>query len=70
MFCSYTKIVKVKTLYDDECTENVHQIQTYIQKIYRMYKICTKFRLKTTLNLKCMFFQHRNTVEKIQNLCS
>ena len=34
-------------LYDNECTENVHQIPTYIQKIYKLYKTCTKFRQKT-----------------------
>ena len=42
----YTKIVQIKTLYDNECTKKVHQINTYIQKMYKLYKTCTKFRLK------------------------
>ena len=28
-------------LYDNECTKTVHQIQTYIQKMYKLYKTCT-----------------------------
>ena len=36
--------------------KNVHQIPTYMQKMYKLYKNCTKFRLKTAWNLKCMFF--------------
>ena len=43
----YTKIMQIKILYDDECTKNVHQIPTYIQKMFNLYKTCTKFRLKT-----------------------
>ena len=32
-------------LYDNECTSNVHQILTYIQKIYKLHRTCTKFKL-------------------------
>ena len=28
----YTKIVQIKTFYDNECTRNIHQIPTSIQK--------------------------------------
>ena len=36
--------------------KSVHQIPKYIQKMYKLYKTCTQFRLKTAGNLKCMFF--------------
>ena len=39
--------MQIKILYDDECAKNVHQIPTYIQKMFNLYKTCTKFRLKT-----------------------
>ena len=52
----YTKIVQIKILYDNEFTKNVHQIPTYIQKMYKLDKTCTKFRLKTASDLKFMFF--------------
>ena len=54
----YTKIVQIKTFYDNECTRNIHQIPTSIQKKkkYKLYKTCTKFRPKTASNLKCLFF--------------
>ena len=42
-----SKIVQIKILYDNECTKNVLQIPTYIQKMYQLYKTCTKLRLKT-----------------------
>ena len=42
----HTKIVQIKILYDNECTRNVHQLSTYIQKMYRLYKTCTKCKLK------------------------
>ena len=35
----YTKIVKIKILYDNEHKRNVHQ--TYIQKMYKLYKTYT-----------------------------
>lgn len=38
IFCSYAKIVKIKILYDNKCTENLNWIQTYIQK----FTNCTK----------------------------
>ena len=47
VYILYTKIVQIKILYDNECKNNVHQIPTYIQKMYKLYKTCTKFRLKT-----------------------
>ena len=64
----YTKIAQIKILYDNECTKNVHQIPTYIQKIYKLYKTWTKLRPKTAWNLKFMFFVHTNNVQTIQNL--
>ena len=62
VYILYTKIVQIKTLYDNECTRNIHQIPTYIQKKYTNYKTCTKFRPKTASNLKCLFF-----VQTVQN---
>ena len=46
VYILYTKIVKIKISYDNECTNNVHQIPTYIQKMYTLYKTCTKCKLK------------------------
>ena len=54
----YTKIVQIKIFYSNEYTKNVHQIPIYIY----IYKTCTKFRLKTVLNLKCIFFN-------VQTMC-
>ena len=42
----YTKIAQIKISYDIECTKNVHQIPTYTQKMYELYKTCTKYKLK------------------------
>ena len=42
----YTKIVQIDILYDIECTKNVHQIPTYTQKMYELYKTCTKYKLQ------------------------
>ena len=39
----------------------------YIQKMYKLYITCTKFRVKTALNLKCTLFVHTNNEETIQN---
>ena len=36
VYILHTKIVQIKTLYDIECTKNVHQIPTYIQKMYKL----------------------------------
>ena len=41
--------------------KKLHHISTYIQKMYKMYKTCTKFSPKKAWNLKCMFFAHTNT---------
>ena len=38
VYILYTKIVKIKVYYNNECTKNAHQIPTYIQK----YTNCTK----------------------------
>ena len=46
-----------------ECTRNVHQIRTHIQKMYKLYKTCTHFRLKMDWNLKCMFFVYKINVQ-------
>ena len=58
-----TKTIKIKILYDNECTKNEHQIPTYIQK---MYKLC-KTQIKNGLKLE-MFFVHTNNVQNIKNL--
>ena len=52
-----TKFVYILHIYKD-CTnqnfvwsgmhKNVHQTPTYIQKMYKLYKTCSKFKLKTT----------------------
>ena len=68
VYILYTKIVQIKILYDNECTKNVHHISTYIQKMYKLYKTCTKFRPKTAWNLKCIFLVHTNNVQTMQNL--
>ena len=47
VYILYTKTVQIKILYDNEYTKSVHQIPTHIQKIYKLYKSCTQFRLKT-----------------------
>ena len=59
VYIFYTKIVQITILYDNECTKNLHQIPTYIQKMYTLYKICKKFRQKTTRNLKFIFFVYK-----------
>ena len=59
VYILYTKIVQLKILYHNEWTKNVYKIPTYIQKMYKLYKICIKFRLKMALNLKCMFFVYK-----------
>ena len=48
VYALYTKIVQIKILYNNECTKNIHQIPTYMEKMYKLYKTCTGFRLKTT----------------------
>ena len=63
VYILYTKIVQIKVLYDNECTKKLHHISTCIQKMYKMYKTCTKFRPKMAWNLKCMFFVHTNIVQ-------
>ena len=54
----YTKIVQIKIFFDNEFKKIVHQIPTYIKKNYKLHITCKKFRLKTTWNLKSMFFIH------------
>ena len=63
-----TNIAQIKILCDNECTKNAHQIPTYIQKMYKLDKSYTKLRIKTSLNLKCMFCVHTNNVQTIKNL--
>ena len=46
VYILYTMIVQIKILYDNECTKKLHYISTYIQKMYKMSKTCTKFRPK------------------------
>ena len=47
VYILYAKLVQIKILYNNECTNNVHRIPTYIQKMYKLYKTCKKLRLKT-----------------------
>ena len=42
----YRKIEQIKNFYDNECTINVNQTPTYIQKMYKLHKTCTKSKLK------------------------
>ena len=46
-FILYTNIVQIKILYHNEYTKNVHQIPTYLQKMYKLYKTYTQFKPKT-----------------------
>ena len=46
VYLLYTKIVQIKISFDNERTKNVHQIPTYIQKMHKLYKTCTKCKLK------------------------
>ena len=46
VYILYTNIVQIKILYDNEYTKNGHQIPTYIQKMYKLYKASSQFRLK------------------------
>ena len=42
--------------HDTECTKNVHQIPTHIQKMHKLYKTFQNFKLKRAWNLKCMSY--------------
>ena len=64
----YTKIVQIKILFDNECTKNVHQIPTYIQKMYKLYKTCTISDQKRLETWDACFFVHTNNVQTMQNL--
>ena len=46
--------------------KSVHQTPTYTQKMYKLYKNCTKLRLKTAWNIKCTFFVHTNDAQTIK----
>ena len=59
----YTKIVQIKILYDNEYTKSVYQIPKHIQKMYKLYKSCAQFRLKTAWNLKYMFIVYTNNIQ-------
>ena len=56
IFC-IQRLHKSKFLYDNECTKNVHQISTYIQKnvqtVQNLYKVQTKNGLKIK---KCFLY--------------
>ena len=43
----YTKIVQIKILYDNPMYKKCTQIPTYVQKLYKLYKTCTKFNPNT-----------------------
>ena len=47
VYILYTKIVQINILYEKECTKYVHKIPSYIQKLYKLYKTGTNFKLKT-----------------------
>ena len=54
-----TRIVQIKSLCYDECTKNIHQIPTCKQKMHKLHKTCTKFKLKTpAFKLKIFVFVH------------
>ena len=42
VYILFTKIVQIKISFDTESTKNVHQIPSYIQKMYNLHKTCTK----------------------------
>ena len=46
VYVLHTKIVQIKILHDNACTRNTHQIPTYIETMYKLYKSCTKTKLK------------------------
>ena len=62
----YTKIVQIKILYDNECTRNVHQFPTYMQKMYKLYK--TKNSLKLEMYVFCTYTQCMNYTKYIHML--
>ena len=45
VYILYIKIAQIKTLHNNECSRNVPQIHTYIQKLYKLYKTCGTFKL-------------------------
>ena len=47
IFCIQRLYKSIFCMIINECTKNVHQILAYIQKLYKLYKTCTKIRLKT-----------------------
>ena len=63
----YTMLVQFKISFVNEYTRNAHQIPTYIQKIYNLYKTCSysykyKFHWEKSLKLECLFFLHIQTM--------
>ena len=52
-------------LYQKNCTETIQNVYKNSRKLY---KTCTKLRLKTTWNLKCIYFVHTSNVQTTQNL--
>ena len=64
VYILYTKIIQqIKILYDNECTKSVHQIPTYIPK---MYKVQTKNDMK--LDVCFLYKQCSNYTKCIQML--
>ena len=82
LYKMYTKIIKniklyifcIQRLYKSKFYMIMNKQKMYItflhiyKKMYKLYKICTKFRPKTACNLKCIFFAHTNNAQTIQNL--
>ena len=67
IFC-IQRLHKSKFLYDNECTKNVHQISTYIQKnvqtVQNLYKVQTKNGLKIKKYVFCTYKQCTNYYTK------
>ena len=56
VYILYTKIVQIKILYDNECTKNVHQIPSNIQKqtAQNLYKVQIEHGFKLAMYVFCI----------------
>ena len=72
VYILYTKITQIKILYDKECTKNIHQILTYIQKnvqtVQNLCKVQTKNGLKLEIYVFCTYKQCKNYTKCTQML--
>ena len=64
----YTKIVQIKTLYDNECTKKLHHISTTknVQNVQNLYKVQTKNGLKLEMYVFCTYKHRTNYTKPIQ----